>query len=186
MAIQSAAKGAYTGVNDTIDFDIESLYDSEPQDFYAQIVLVVSGHALLFAGDRLARRVVAGIEACRTDVPGTLWAYTVLPESARLIVGPAREPALSGYVDRLKASIADCVLPVIQRRDDDSLDAVLRYNPMWGGAIYRLWEAGFHRVVFWTEYRLSNAIYDLQRLPVDLELVAEPSAWPYTWTDAQT
>lgn len=172
-------------VNDSIDFDVDQLYENEPQDFYAQIVLVTNGHAPLFADDRLARLAVSGVEASRADAPGSLWAYTVLPESVRLVVGPAREPELSGFVERLKADIARRVLPAIRRRDDDTLDAVLCLSPVWGGAIYRLWEAGHHRVVFWTEYRLSNVIYDLQRLPVERELVAEPSAWPYIWTGAQ-
>lgn len=159
----------------------DSAAGAESQPHIAQAVITVIERAALLADPRLARLAVAGIEACRAAVPGTLWAYLVLPESVRAIIGPARAGACDDYVALLKAQIAARVLPAILRADDESLDVVLRFNPVWGGAIYRVWDAGYHKTVYWTEYRLSSAVYDVQQLPVMLGLVSEATAWPYVW-----
>lgn len=161
--------------------DEQWLWDSEPQDHYARIAITVVGRVPLLAKDRFARMIVTAIETCRDDVPGTLWAYTVLPDSVRLIVGPAAIEALDQFVTQFKAQTEASLLAAIKRADDDSLDAVLRFNPIWGAAIYRVWEAGYHRVLFSSEYRLSNAIYATRQLPVELDLIADAAAWPYTW-----
>lgn len=148
---------------------------------YAQVVITVTERAPLLADPRLARLAMAGIEACRAAVPGSLWAYLVLPESVRAIIGPAQAAACERFVVQIKAQITMRVLPAILRADDESLDVVLRFNPVWGGAFYRVWDAGYHRTVYWTEYRLSSAVYDLRRLPVTRGLVRHIAAWPYVW-----
>ncbi len=162
-------------------FGDEWLWEDEPQESYAQIVITVVDRAPLLADARFAQIVVAALEACRADVPGTLWAYTVLPDSVRLVVGPASVEALDSFVTQFKTASEPDLLDLIQRADDDTLDAVLRFSPVWGAAIYRIWDSGYHRSLFSTEYRLSNAIYGLQHLPVELNLVEDAGAWPYTW-----
>ncbi len=153
----------------------------DPQEVCAQIMLAVVGRARLLADDRLARRVVESIEASRDRVPGTLWAYVVLPASVRLIVGPAGPASLDAYVTALKTRSAARLLQRILHADDDTLDVVLHYNPVWGGPIYRVWEAGYHKTPLAGAYRLSNAIYSLQQLPVAAGLVSRAADWPYTW-----
>jgi hypothetical protein len=109
-----------------------------------------------------------------------LWGYVVLPDAVRLIVGPTSENALEAYITYVKTHTTHRLLDAILRADDDALDAVLRYNPVHGGVIYRVWHAGSHRTIFWTEYKLSNALYALRQTPVELGLVKTAAAWPYT------
>jgi hypothetical protein len=159
----------------------DPLFDEAQPDRYVQVMLVVVEHALLLADPRLARQVCAVLAASRPDAPGTLWGYTVLPDSVRLIVGPTGADALDRFVATVKARTAARLLHHIRRADDDSLDVVLRYNPVWGGAIFQVWQAGYHRQDYTSEYKLSNALYDLLQLPVAEGLVDDAHAWPYTW-----
>ncbi|MCD4687175.1 MAG: hypothetical protein K8S97_14705 [Anaerolineae bacterium] len=156
------------------------------QDFYAHLVLTTVQQRGLLAQDHLARQIIAVLEACRVDAPGSLWVYVVLPDAVRLIVGPTGENALAAFVEQVKTQTTVHVINRIQRADDDTLDAVLYYNPVWGGAVYRLWDAGYHKSVFWTPYQLSNAIYALQQTPVEAGLVPDADAWPYTWIGGDT
>jgi hypothetical protein len=144
-------------------------------EWYAQVILTVIDHAPLLADPRLARIVADALVACAPDAPGRLWGFVVLPETVRLVVGPTTDEALETFVDRVKAWTSERLLAVIRRADDHSLDMVLRYSPVWGGAIYQVWQAGSHRVAFWSEYKLSNAIYELQQAPV------RAGTWPYVW-----
>jgi hypothetical protein len=148
-------------------------------EWYAQVILTVIDHAPLLADPRLARIVADALVACAPDAPGRLWGFVVLPETVRLVVGPTTDEALEPFVEQVKARASDRLLSVIRCADDDSLDMVLRYSPVWGGAIYQVWQAGSHRVAFWSEYKLSNAIYDLQQAPVTAE------GWPYVWIGAE-
>ena len=159
----------------------DPLFTPVLEDFYAQVILVVAGHAPLLADPRLARQVCAALAACAPDAPGSLWGYTVLPDSVRLVVGPTGEDALDRFAEALKTRAAARLLHTIRRADDETLDVVLRYSPVWGGAIYQVWQAGSHRQVFWTEYKLSNALYELQQTPVEAGLVPRAEDWPYTW-----
>lgn len=159
----------------------DSAAGAESQPHYAQVVISLVEHAPLLADPRLARLAVVGVEACRAAAPGSLWAYLVLPHNVRAIIGPARADACDDYVALLKTQITTRLLPAILRADDESLDVVLRFSPVWGGAIYRVWDAGYHKAAYWTEYRLSNAVYSLQQLPVTLGLVSDTAVWPYVW-----
>lgn len=167
-----------------MDMDTYTLPDDDwrPAAPYAQVIVTVTDRAPLLAQAGLARRAARALDACAPDAPGRLWGYTVLPESVRLVVGPAVEDALEAFIDRVKAQTSACLLDAIRRADDDSLDMVLRYNPVWGGAIYQVWQGGSHRVTFWTEYKLSNALYELRQAPVEAGLVAQADDWPFTWT----
>ncbi|MBN1965517.1 MAG: hypothetical protein JW910_12780 [Anaerolineae bacterium] len=147
--------------------------------FYAQVVLAVLDHTSLLAIPRLARGVASVMEACADNAPGRLWGYVVLPDALRFVVGPAGDETLDAFVDTIRACSSARLLDLIRRADDDSLDRVLRYNPVWGGAIYRVWEAGCHRQIFWSAYKLSNALYDLRWLPVAAGLVESPEQWPF-------
>lgn len=168
-----------------MSFVFEEDEDLLPQDFYAQVILTVIDRAPLLAKTRLARRVAAGLDACAPDAPGRLWGYVVLPDNVRLIVGPTDENALEVFINGVKARTGALVLEAVRRADDDSLDVVLRYNPVWGGAIYQVWQAGSHRSVFWSEYRLSNTLYDLRQAPVEAGLVEQADQWPYTWVGGE-
>ncbi len=148
--------------------------------FYAQVILNVEGRAPLLADPRLARLALGPLRAC--DAPGRLWGALVLPDSARCLVGPVPGDAtLDRYVACLKSSTEAALLPAIRRADDDTLDAVLHYSPVWGAAIYRLWAPGCHLQRYWTTYKLSNALYALRQAPVEAGLVAHPEDWPYVW-----
>jgi REP element-mobilizing transposase RayT len=158
--------------------DLENVLDgAEP--FFAQVILTVTDRAPLLARPRLARLALNTIGACAADAPGALWGWVVLPDHVRLIVGPTDEDALEAFVDTLKTRTADRLLDAIRRADDDSLDAVLRYNPVRGGAIYQVWQPGSHRTIFRTEYRLSNALYHLRQAPVEAGWTESAEAWPY-------
>lgn len=148
--------------------------------FYAQIALMVRDHAPLLAQPRLARAAFEAVRASAPKAPGRLWGALVLPALVRLIVGPADDDALDVFITLVKARAARRVLAQIQR-DDDALDLVLRYSPVWGGAIYRVWQDGYHRQALWSEYRLSSALYALARLPVEAGLTSAPDGWPWLW-----
>lgn len=155
--------------------------DRAPGEHYAQLTLVVCDHAPLLARPRLARAVFAGLRAGGSDAPGRLWGALVLPELARVIVGPGEALALDKYVTMLKTQAAERVLAIVRQSDDDTLDAVLRYSPVWGGAIYRVWQAGYHSQALWSEGQLSNALYALAQRPVEAGLARSPGEWPWLW-----
>lgn len=159
--------------------------DDEPRDFFAQVTFVVQDHAPLLERPRFARAAFEAVRASTPDAPGTLWGTLIMPAWVRLVVGPAGTAALDVYVAAVKARAAARVLEQIRRADDDSLDRVLRYSPVWGGAIYRVWQPGYHRQVFWSEYRLSTALYELGRIPVAAGLAEAPGAWPWLWIGGQ-
>jgi len=152
-----------------------------PERFYAQVIITVTDHAPLLANPRQAHLVMATLADCAPNAPGQLWGYVALSDSVRLIVGPTDEDSLAGFIELIKAQTAARLLAAIRRADDESLDMVLRYNPVWGGAIYQVWQAGSHRVLFWTEYKLSNAVYELRAAPVLAGLVESADEWPYLW-----
>ena len=163
--------------------DFGGLFDelaAPPTAFYAQVILATVDHAPLLAVPRLARAVMAVLHECVSDAPGTLWGYVVLPDTVRFIVGPTDEDVIEAFITHIKVHTAYRLLTIIRRADDDLLDKVLRYNPVRGGAIYQVWQAGSHRTMFWTEYKLSNALYDLQHVPVDTGLVDSANEWPYS------
>jgi hypothetical protein len=151
----------------------------EAQPFYAQVILMVVDQAPLLAEPRLARIVLAALRGC--DPPGSLWGGVVLPDLARAVVGPTDERGLEAWIERVKGCTTARLLDTIRRMDGSALDTVLRYNPVWGGVHYQVWQAGSHRAIFWSEYKLSNALYELRQAPVAAGLVALPDAWPYTW-----
>jgi hypothetical protein len=167
----------------TVDDDLSDLL---PATCYVQVILTVAGHAPLLARPYLARRVMRALVACAADAPDRLWGFVVLPTCARLVVGPTGEDALDVFVALAKARTSARLLDAIRRADDDSLDAVLRYNPVWGGAIYQVWQAGSHRVAYWSEYKLSNALYELRQAPVEAGLVERAADWPFWWPSADS
>lgn len=147
---------------------------------WASVIVTTLDRAPLLAAPRLARIACAALDGCAPDVPGRLWGYVVLPDAVRLVVGPAEGNSLSAFVDRVKARTAGDLLAAIRQGEDaDALDAVLRFNPAWGGAIYRVWAAGFHCAPLWTEARLSDALYALRQAPVRAGLAARAEDWPY-------
>ena len=131
---------------------------------YAQVILTTAHRAPLFAVPRLRRLASRTLYAHRANAPCTLWAYAVQPCTVRLIIGPIERQALDIFVEEIKSWLATPILQAICDADDDSLDAVLHYNPVWGGAIYRLWEAGYHRVPLGNAFRLSRGIHALRLL----------------------
>ena len=164
-----------------MDFDFEfdtgfDLDDDLPPDFYARIILTVMDDAPLLARPRYARAVMGALDGW-----DDLWGYVIVPGALRVIVGPTTDTTLDLTVNRLKTQTAARVLDAIRRADDDALDMVLRYSPVWGGAIWQVWQAGSHRSIFWSEYKLSNALYDLVQTPVTLGLVETADQWPWTW-----
>jgi hypothetical protein len=161
-------------------FDHTLQYGPTPE-FYAQVILTITDHASLLATPRLARLALSALRDGAAEAPGSLWGYVVLPDAIRLIIGRTGENALEAYISYVKAHTAHRLLNAILRADDDSLDAVLRYNPVHGGVIYQVWQPGSHRSIFWTEYKLSNALYALRQTPVELGLVKMADDWPYTY-----
>jgi REP element-mobilizing transposase RayT len=161
------------------------MIEAQPEDFYARVILTVTNQAPLLVTPRLARLAADALVGCAPAAPGNLWGYVVLPDAVRLIVGPTDEERLETFVERVKKRTGERLLKAILCADDDSLDVVLRYSPVWGGVIYQVWQAGTHRVVFWTEYKLSNALYELRQAPVVAGLVARAEDWPYTWVGQQ-
>jgi len=159
----------------------EAWLSDELPDHYAQLSLVVCDHAPLLARPRLARAVFETVRASADDAPGRLWGALVMPELARVIVGPGDVNVLDAYITAVTARSAARVLALVRRSDDDSLDVVLRYSPVWGGAIYRVWQAGYHYQALWSEGQLSNALYALAQRPVEAELAEAPDAWPWLW-----
>lgn len=163
----------------------DDLAAGEALDCYAQIIVTVIDHAPLMAAPRYARQALAGVEACAADAPGRLWGCVVLPETVRFIVGPGSEGAIDAFVARVKAETSAHLLAAIRRADDDALDVVLRYSPVWGGALYRVWQAGYHLGRFWSEYRLSNALYEMMQLPVEMELAPRAEDWPFRYVGGE-
>jgi REP element-mobilizing transposase RayT len=154
-----------------------------PDEFYAQVIFAVLDSAPLLANPRLARITAAALRDCASAAPGRLWGYVVLPETVRLIVGPTGEDALAAFVEKVKARTGERLLEVILRAADETLDVVLRYTPVWGGAIYRVWTPGYNQQGIWSEYKLSNALYQMVQAPVEAGLVEQVDQWPYTWVN---
>jgi hypothetical protein len=154
-----------------------------PDEYWAQVMLTVLDGAPLLAHPRLAWLTAAALRECAALAPGRLWGYVVLPETVRLIVGPTGDDALAAFVDEVKARTGERLLDAILRAADETLDVVLRYTPVWGGVIYRVWMPGYHRHIFGTEYKLSNALLEMVQTPVEAGLVERADQWPYTWVN---
>ncbi len=154
-------------------------FDLLPAEYYAQVILSVRQRVPLLAHPRLARRVMDVLEACPPQPPAALWGYVVMPDQVRIVVGLLGDDRLEAYVQQIRERTTQALLEAIRGTDDLSLDAVLLYNPVWGGAIFQVWQAGYHRQTFWSEYRLSNGLYELGQAPVEAGLVKEPDEWPY-------
>ena len=145
-------------------------------------MLTVAGRTPLLAAPHLARAVCAGLDSCAPLAPGRLWGYVVLPDAARLVLGPCDDTALEDFVACLKAETTARVLSAIRRTEDtEALDAVLRFNPVWGGALYRLWQTGFHCTWLYNAFQLDRALATLRQAPVRAGLIARGNAWPYCW-----
>lgn len=158
--------------------------DFEPRDGYALMILTLAGDAStpppLLADPVLAALVARDVAASAHAAPGRLWGgYVVLPDALRLVVGPGSEQALDTYVEVVRERTTRTLYDTLARREADTLDRVLRYSPVWGGVIGRVWQAGMHRALFTTEYKLSNALYSLRMAPVVAGLVENAEAWPF-------
>lgn len=147
---------------------------------HASVMLTVVGRAPLLAEPYLARAICAALDGCAPEAPGRLWGYVVLPDSARLVFGPCDQVALAHFVAQVKAETASRTLSLIRRSaDTDALDAVLRFNPVWGGALYRLWQAGFHRTWLYGMAQVGRALQGLVEAPLRAGLAAPGNEWPY-------
>lgn len=176
----------------------QDFWDDEnllPGEFYAQVILTLCGDAStpasrnhcgdastptpLLADPRLAALVAQELTACASRAPGQCWGYVVLPEEIRLVVGLTTDRALDTFIEHVKTRTTHRLVARLYRHDSDTLDRILRYNPVRGGVEYRVWQAGMHRTVLWTEYKLSNALYELRQSPVAAGLVDCAEAWPF-------
>ncbi|HML22306.1 MAG TPA: hypothetical protein PKD09_11705 [Aggregatilinea sp.] len=166
-------------MSDDWDLDAALEGDAPWEDVYMQMIVTVRDDASLLADPRLARRLAVLIEDCKPDAPGGVWGFLILPDMVRLIVGPTDLDRLDTFVEAFKDASERALLDVILRTEGDALDAVLFYNPVWGGAIYHVWQAGYHRQILRTEYRLSNALFELGQVPVQRGLAESPDRWPY-------
>jgi hypothetical protein len=115
-----------------IQHDDQGTSQDQPTEFYAQVILTVTDQAPLLGAPRLARQTMAVLASCGASAPGELWAYVVLPDSVRLIVGRANEESLETFVALVKRRTHTRLMELILRSEDNTVDAVLRYNPMWG------------------------------------------------------
>lgn len=146
----------------------------------ASVMLTVAGRMPLLATPALARAVCAGLEACVAHVPGRLWGYVVLPDAVRLVLGPVEQELLQDFVTQVKAETTARALDAIRRTDNVcALDAVLRFSPVWGGALYRVWQDGFHCTWLHGPAQLHHALEMLRQAPVRAGLVADSSDWPH-------
>ncbi len=147
---------------------------------HASVMLTVVGRAPLLAKPYLARAICAALNGCALEAPGRLWGYVVLPDSVRLVLGPCEGVALQRFVAQVKAETAARALSLIRRSaDTDALDAVLRFNPVWGGALYRLWQAGFHCTWLHDMAQVGRALQGLVEAPLRAGLAAPGNEWPY-------
>ncbi|GIV81470.1 MAG: hypothetical protein KatS3mg051_0824 [Anaerolineae bacterium] len=150
------------------------------EPLHASVMLTVVGRAPLLADPRLARTVCAALDDRAPDAPGRLWGYLLLPDSVRLVLGPCDQAALQRFIVEVKAETTARALPLIRRDEDaDALDAVLRFNPVWGGALYRLWQAGFHCTWLHGMAQVRRALQQLDEMALRAGLVAAGDEWPY-------
>ncbi len=147
---------------------------------HASVMLTVSGRKPLLAVSTVARAVCEGLDACVSAAPGRLWGYVVLPNALRLVLGPCEKTALSLFVTRVKTQTTARALPLIRRAEDpDLLDGVLYFNPVWGGALYRLWQSGFHCIWLHSPAQVRRSLQQLREAPWQAGLIAAGGTWPY-------
>lgn len=148
---------------------------------HARLMLTVPGRKPLLAAPSLARAVCEGLDAWNRAAPDLLKGYVALPDSLRLVLGPCDELTLQRFVAAIKAETTARALPLIRRADDpDMLDAVLYFNPVWGGALYRLWQAGFHCTWLRDLAQVRRALQHLREAPLRAGLIAAGDTWPHS------
>jgi hypothetical protein len=125
-----------------------------------------AGYAIMLAtverAPILARKWPARIaSACWAEIAAgfadevAVWAFRVLADNVRVVLSAER-----GTIDALIRAYKEATTPLIVRAlrfsDDVLWDAVLRYHPLCGGTIYRVWEDGYHLVELETPYKLDK------------------------------
>jgi REP element-mobilizing transposase RayT len=110
---------------------------------------------------------------------GQLWGYVILPDSVHLVLEVAEERLYHVFVDAFKDQSEKRLVDAILKYHPALLDRVTRFNPAWGGAIYRIWQEGYHTQPLHSIYAVSNRVAELFNKPVELGLVTDIKDYPY-------
>ena len=108
-----------------------------------------------------------------------MWGYVILPDAVHLVLEVEEERQYHLWVEAFKAQSEKMLVDAILHQHPVLLDNITRFNPAWGGAIYRIWQEGYHTQPLHSIYAVSNRIADLLNKPVELGLVSDIKDYPY-------
>jgi hypothetical protein len=111
---------------------------------YAVVVCTID-RAPLLARPRLAR-IAAETWQCAVPAEGAVEVGPMHADQSRAVLHTGDPAALNRWVEAYKACSEALLLDaIVYFYADDLIDRVTRFNPVWPGVIYRVWETGFHR-----------------------------------------
>lgn len=110
---------------------------------------------------------------------GQLWGYVILPDAVHVVLEVEVERQYHLWIEAFKVQSEKVLVDAILHQYPGLLDQITRFNPAWGGAIYRIWQEGYHTQPLHSIYAVSNRIADLLKKPVELGLVTDIKDYPY-------
>lgn len=110
---------------------------------------------------------------------GQLWGYVILPDAVHFVVEVEVERKYHLWVEAFKEQSERALVDAILNQHPGFLDRITRFNPAWGGTIYRIWQEGYHTQPLHSVYAMSNRIADLLNKPLELGLVTDIKEFPY-------
>lgn len=137
-------------------------------------------NAQLLTQGKLAEMALACLRQSVAEYEGQLWGYVVLPDSLQLVVEFGSEEQYHLAIEAFKTASEAVLCQHIAADFENLLDAITFHHPTYAKPIYLLWQNGYHTQILTSVYALSNKIADLLNKPVELGLVEQIQAWPFS------
>ena len=154
--------------------------DDDDEPFRFSCSVIVEHQTPLLATPSLAQRVVDTMLAVFVGQDSQLWGYVVMPDAVHMVVEVGRERDYHVLVEAFKTRSEAVLIQEIQAHQTQLIDYIIRFNPAWNEAIYRVWQDGYHTQRLNTPYAVSNRVADLLTKPVEAGLVNTIGEWPFS------